>query len=107
MAQIRLVAEAADAGAGAGIEGDAAEDGGAGAAGQKRGSLREPVGLGVVVFRLELAADEQPTDPGADGGEDAAAIPSQYRGEVVELICATMFLLITVCPFDAQTFEAS
>jgi hypothetical protein len=54
MAQIRLVAEAADAGAGAGAEGDAALDGGAGEAGQDRGSLRERVGRGVVVFRLEL-----------------------------------------------------
>jgi hypothetical protein len=36
MAQIRLVAEAADAGAGAGAEGDAAMDGGADEAGQNR-----------------------------------------------------------------------
>ena len=66
MDQIRLVAEAVDASASAGAEGDVALDGGAGEAGQNRGSLRELVGRGVVVFRLELAADEQPPDPGAD-----------------------------------------
>jgi hypothetical protein len=68
--QVRLVAEAADARAGTGAEGDAALDRGADEAGQDGRGLAEGVGRGVVVFRLELAAGEQLSDPGADGGED-------------------------------------
>jgi len=87
MDQIRLVAEAVDASASAGAEGDVALDGGAGEAGQNRGSLRELVGRGVVVFRLELAADEQPPDLGADGGADVrdALVARWGRGVKGEL----------------------
>ena len=68
--EIRLVAEAADAGAGAGAEGDPALDGGPGEAGQDGRGSRERVGRRAVVCRLELAAGEQPPDAGADRGED-------------------------------------
>jgi len=70
MPEIGLVAEATDAGAGPGAEGDAALDGGAHEASQDGRGLGEWVGGCVVVFRLELAAGEQPPDPGADGGQD-------------------------------------
>jgi len=68
--EVRLVAEAADAGAGAGAEGDAALDGGADDPGQDGRGLAEGVGRRAVVFWLELATGEQPPDPGADGGEE-------------------------------------
>jgi len=68
--QGRLVAEAPDAGAGAGAEGDAALDGGAGEAGQDGRGVGEGVGRGRVVSGLEVAAGEQPPHAGADGGED-------------------------------------
>jgi hypothetical protein len=68
--EVRLVAEAADAGAGAGAEGDAALDGGAEDPGQDGRGLAEGVGRRAVVCWLELATGEQPPDTGADGGED-------------------------------------
>ena len=67
---VRLVAEAADAGAGPWAQRDAALDGGADEASQDRRSLRERVGRHRVVFRLEPVAGEQLSDTGADGGED-------------------------------------
>jgi hypothetical protein len=68
--QVRLVAEAADAAAGAGAEGDAALDGGAGEAGQDGRGFGERVSRGRVVGKLALAAGEQPPHACADGGED-------------------------------------
>jgi hypothetical protein len=74
MPEVRLVAEAADAGAGPAAEGDAALDGGAHEAGQDGRGFGERVGGRAVVFRLELATGEQPPDPGADGGQDVCQI---------------------------------
>jgi hypothetical protein len=68
--EVRLVAEAPDAGAGAGTEGDATPDGGAGEAGQDGRGVGERVCRGRVVGGHELAAGEQPPHAGADGGED-------------------------------------
>jgi hypothetical protein len=68
--EVRLVAEAADASAGAGAEGDTALDGGADEAGEDGRGLGERVGRCRVIGRLEVAAGEQPRDTGADGGED-------------------------------------
>jgi hypothetical protein len=68
--EVRLVAEAPDAGAGAGAEGDAALDGGAGEAGQDGRGVGERVRRGRVVSGLEVAAGEQTSHAGADGGED-------------------------------------
>ncbi len=68
--EVRLVAEAADASAGAGAEGDAALDGGADEAGEDGRSLGEGVSRRAIVFGLELATGEQLLDAGADGGED-------------------------------------
>jgi hypothetical protein len=70
MPEVRLVAEAADAGAGPGAQGDAPLDGGAHEPGQDGRGLGKWVGGRLVVFRLELAAGEQLSDPGAGGGED-------------------------------------
>jgi hypothetical protein len=70
MPEVWLVAEAADAGAGPGPQGDAALDGGAHEPGQDGRGLGERVGGRAVVCRLELAAGEQPSDPGTDGGQD-------------------------------------
>jgi hypothetical protein len=58
--EVRLVAEAADAGTGAGAEGDAALDGGAHKTGEEQRGLGEGIGPRAAVFRLELAAGEQP-----------------------------------------------
>jgi hypothetical protein len=68
--EVRLVAEAPDAGAGARTESDAALDGGAHETGEDGRGLGEWVSGRAVVFRLELAASEEPSDPGADGGAD-------------------------------------
>jgi len=68
--EVRLVAEAADAGTGAGAKGDAALDGGAHETGEDWRGLGEWVGGRAIVFRLELVAGEQLPDTGADGGED-------------------------------------
>jgi hypothetical protein len=68
--EVRLVADAADAGAGAGAEGDAALDGGAGEVGQDGRGFGERVRRGCVVGGLQVAAGEQAPDTGADGGED-------------------------------------
>jgi hypothetical protein len=59
VAEGRPVAEAADAGAGAGTEGDAALDGGAGEAGQDGRGVGERVRQGRVVSGVEVAAGEQ------------------------------------------------
>jgi hypothetical protein len=67
--EVWLVTEASDAGAGAGAEGDAALDGGAGEAGQDGRGFRERVRRGCVVGGLQ-AAGEQASDTGANGGED-------------------------------------
>jgi hypothetical protein len=68
--EVRLVAEAPDAGAGARTEGDAALDGGAHETGEDGRALGEWVSGRAVVVRLELTTSEEPSDPGADGGED-------------------------------------
>ena len=68
--EIRLTAEAADAGTGAGAEGDAALDGGAGEAGQDGRGVGERVRRRRVVGGLEVPAGEQPPHAGTDGGED-------------------------------------
>src|SRR5439155_8206030 len=68
--EVRLVAEAADAGAGTGAEGDAALDGGLNEAGQDGRDLGERVRRDRVVGGLQVTAGEQLPDPGADGGED-------------------------------------
>jgi hypothetical protein len=68
--EVRLVAEAADAGAGAGAEGDAALDGGPDEVSQDGRGFAEGVGRRAVGCWLELATGEQPPDPGADGGKD-------------------------------------
>jgi hypothetical protein len=68
--EVRLVAEAADAGAGAGTEGDTALDGGADEAGPDRRGLGKRVGRCRVVGGLEVAAGEQLPDVGADGSKD-------------------------------------
>ena len=83
----RLVAEAADAGAGAGAEGDAALDGGAGEAGQDGRGVGERVRRGGVVSGLEVAAGEQPPHAGTDGGEDVRDVlvareGGRVKGEV-------------------------
>ena len=70
---VYLVPEAADAGAGAGTEGDAALDGGPHEAGQDRRDLGERVERRRVVRGLELTAGEEPPDLGADRGEKGAA----------------------------------
>jgi hypothetical protein len=58
--QVRLVAEAADAGAGRGAEGDTTLDRGADEASQDGRGLGERVGRRRVVGGLELAAGEEP-----------------------------------------------
>jgi len=68
--EVRLVAEAADAGAGTGAQGDAALDGGLNEAGQDGRDFGERVRRGRVVGGLQVTAGEQLPDPGADGGED-------------------------------------
>jgi hypothetical protein len=68
--EVRLVAEAPDAGAGARTEGDAALDGGAHETGEDGRGLGEWVSGRAVVVRLELTTSEEPSDPRADGGED-------------------------------------
>jgi len=72
--EVRLVAEAADAGTGAGAEGNPALDGGCDEAGQQRRGFGQRVRRGGVVARLEVAAGEQPPDPGADDGEDVCHV---------------------------------
>ena len=72
--KVRLVAEAADACAGAGAEGDAALDGGADEAGEDGRSLGEGVSRRAIVFGLEVAAGEQLLDAGADGAEDVGHV---------------------------------
>ena len=69
MPEVRLVAEAPDAGAGARTEGDAALDGGAHETGEDGRGLGEWVSGRAVVVRLELTTSEgeEPSDPGADG----------------------------------------
>jgi len=68
--EIRLVAEAADAGAGTGAEGNAALDGRADDPGEDGRGPAEGIGRRVVVSRLELATSEQPPDPCADRGKN-------------------------------------
>src|SRR3970282_1836169 len=68
--EVRLVAEAADAGTSAGAEGDAALEGAGGGAAQDGGGVGERVRRGGVVSGLEGAVGEQPPHAGADGGED-------------------------------------
>ena len=63
----RPVAEAADAGAGAGAEGDTALDGGVGEAGQDGRGVGERVRWGGVVSGLEVAAGEQAAAPRGHG----------------------------------------
>jgi hypothetical protein len=83
MPEVGLVAEAADAGAGARTEGDAALDGGADKTGEDRRGVGEGVGGRAVVVRLELVAGEQPSDPAADGNEDLGDIfIAHWRGGV-------------------------
>ena len=77
MPEVWLVAEAADAGAGPGLQGDAALDGGAHEPGQDGRGLGERVGGRAVVCRLELAAGEQPSDRGTDGGQDVRHVATQ------------------------------
>jgi len=62
MPEVRLVAEAADAGAGAGAEGDVPLDRGTHETGEKGRRVGEWIGGHSVVFRLELVPGEQ------DGG---------------------------------------
>ena len=66
MPEVGLVAETAAADAGPGAQGDAALDGGALEPGPDWRGLGERVGGRVVVFRLELAAGEQLSDPGEE-----------------------------------------
>ena len=82
--QVRLVAEAADAGAGAGAEGDAALDGGTDKAGQDGGGVGERVRRGGVVSGFEVAAGEQPPHAGADRGEDVRHVLVAREGGRVE-----------------------
>jgi hypothetical protein len=94
--EVRLVAEAPDAAAGAGAEGDAALDGGAGEAGQDGRGVGERVRRGRVVGGLELAAGEQasplrrtthsrqadlgvPVQPGRAGNELRPAALVEHR----------------------------
>jgi hypothetical protein len=69
--QVRLVAEAADAGAGTGAEGDTTLDRGADEASQDGRGLGERVGRRRVVGWLELAAGEEPH---ADDGEELSHV---------------------------------
>ena len=82
--QLRLVADAPDASAGAGAEGDAALDGGAEEAGQHGRGLAEGIGQRAVIFRLELAAGAQPSIARADGGEDLRHVLIAGRGRGVK-----------------------
>jgi hypothetical protein len=79
--EVRLVAEAGGRGRRRGSEGDAALDGGAHETGEDGRGFGEWVGGRAVVFRLELAAGEQPCDTGADGGEDVRHVGVARRGE--------------------------
>jgi len=72
--EARLVAEAADAGAGTGAEGDAALDGRPNEAGQDWRGFGERVRRGCVVGGLQVATGEQQPDTGADGGKDVRHI---------------------------------
>jgi hypothetical protein len=88
--EVRLLAEAAEAGAGAGAESDAALDGGADDPGQDGRGLAEGVGRRAGVGWLELATGEQPSDTGADGGEELchvliARCGRRVKGEVAGL----------------------
>jgi hypothetical protein len=78
--QLRLVADAPDASAGAAAEGDAALNGGADEAGQHGRGLAEGIGRRAVIFRLELAAGEQPSHARADGGENLGHVLIAERG---------------------------
>jgi hypothetical protein len=69
VAEIRRLAETADAGAGARAEGDATLDGGPDQAGQQGRGLAEGVGRRRVGGGLNLAAGEQLCHAGPDGGE--------------------------------------
>src|SRR5690348_4089234 len=82
MPEVRLVAEAADAGAGPGAQGDAPLD----EPGQDGRGLGKRVGGRLVVFRLEPAG-EQLSDPGAGGGEDVRYVVVARWG-VTLLACA-------------------
>jgi len=82
--QRRRVADAPDASAGAGAEGDTALDGGADEAGQHGRGLAEGIGRRAVIFRLELAAGEQPFHARADGGEDLRHVLIAGRGRGVK-----------------------
>jgi len=68
--EVRLVAEAADAGAGPWPQRDVALDGGPDEAGQDRRDVCERVQRRRVVGGLQLAAGEESPDAGEDGGED-------------------------------------
>ena len=72
--EVRLVAEAADAGAGPWPQRDAALDGGPEEAGQDRRDFGERVRRRRVVGGLQLPAGEQSPDSGADGGEDVRCV---------------------------------
>src|SRR5207247_6336243 len=72
VAEVRLVAKAADAGTGTGAEGDAALNGGAHEAGEDGRDFGERVRRSRVVGRLQVAASEQSSHACADGGEDLA-----------------------------------
>jgi hypothetical protein len=68
--QLRLVADAADASAAAGAEGDAALDRGADEAGRHGQGLPERIGRRAVTFRLEPTAGEQPARPARAHGDE-------------------------------------
>lgn len=80
VAQVRRLAEAADTGAGARAEGDAALDGGAGEAGQDGGGLGEEVVRRAIILGLEVAAGEESPHAGMDGGEDRRHLCIARRG---------------------------
>jgi hypothetical protein len=82
--EVRLVAEAADAGAGPWPQRDAALDGGPDEAGQDWRDFGERVRRRRVVGGLQLAAGEQSPDPGADGGEDVRYVLVARWGRRVE-----------------------
>ncbi len=78
--EVRLVAEAAAAGAGPWPQRDAALDGGPDEASQDRRDFCERVPRRRVIGGLQLAAYEQSPDSGADGGEDLRHILVARRG---------------------------
>jgi hypothetical protein len=83
MPEVRLVAKAADAGAGAGAEGDATLDGGIDETRKEGRGLGEGIGGHAAFVRLEPVAPEQPPDPGADRGEDVGhVVVARRRGRV-------------------------